>query len=63
MPLTHKQFLIRLANITDPELLCDVLDITSEDIIERFEDLIEDRLEILKEVYDINLDEEFEEDD
>lgn len=40
--------------MTDAGLLCELLDIESEDIIERFEDLIEERIEELREVFDID---------
>ena len=48
MPLTPEQFIKRLSALTDPSYLCEVLNITSEDIIERFEDLVEEKSEILK---------------
>lgn len=41
--------------MTDATLLCDLLDITSEDIIERFEDMLVERMDILREVFDIDL--------
>ena len=62
MPLPNEQFLNRLAVLTDPSLLCDVLDISTEDIIERFEDVIIDQMEVLREAYDIDI-EEFEYDE
>jgi hypothetical protein len=31
------------------------LDISTEDILERFEDLIEDNLDVLREAYDIDI--------
>ena len=55
MPLPLEQFLNRLAVLTDPSLLCEVLDISTEDILERFEDLIEDNLDVLREAYDIDI--------
>jgi hypothetical protein len=55
MPLPLEQFLNRLASLTDPSLLCEVLDISTEDILERFEDLIEDNLDVLREAYDIDI--------
>ena len=54
MPLHLELFLNRLAVMTDAGLLCELLDIESEDIIERFEDLIEERIEELREVFDID---------
>jgi hypothetical protein len=35
--------------------LCEVLNITSEDLIERFGDLIEHNIEDLREVFDVDL--------
>ncbi len=63
MPLPLEQFLNRLAVLTDPSLLCDVLDISTEDIIERFEDVIVDQMEVLREAYDIDIDEQEYEDE
>ena len=57
MPLSNEQFLKRLAVMADPSLLCEILDLESEDIIERFEDVIEDRMDDLREVFDIDIDE------
>lgn len=57
MPLPLNQFLNRLAVLTDPSLLCDVLDISTEDIIERFGDVIEDNIDVLREAYDIDIEE------
>jgi len=58
MPLLNDQFLQRLSEMADPVLLCDLLGITSEDIIERFEDILEERMDYLREVFDIDLEEE-----
>lgn len=55
MPLLYEQFIKRLALMTDPDLLCDVLDITSEDLLERFGDIVEDRIELLQEIYDVDV--------
>ena len=44
MPLQPNQFLVRLAALADAELLCDILGIDSEDIIERFDDKIEEHM-------------------
>ena len=57
MPLQYEQFLNRLAVLADATLLVDILDISSEDIIERFEDLIEDRQKELREVFDVDFEE------
>ena len=58
MPLLTDQFLQRLSELADPVLLCDLLGITSEDIIERFEDILEEKMDDLREVFDIDLEEE-----
>tara|TARA_X000001382_G_scaffold119387_1_gene100147 strand:- start:1851 stop:2039 length:189 start_codon:yes stop_codon:yes gene_type:complete len=55
MPLPNEQFLRRLAEITDPDFLCDFLDITSEDILERFEDIVESYLDELREEFDVDI--------
>lgn len=55
MPLLYDQFIKRLALMADPDLLCDVLDITSEDLLERFGDIVEDRIELLQEIYDVDV--------
>ena len=47
MPLPNEQFIRRLAAITDPEFLCDFLGITSEDILERFDDVVDNNMEEL----------------
>lgn len=57
MPLSNEQFLKRLAVMADPSLLCEILDLETEDIIERFEDVIEDRIDDLREVFDVDIDE------
>ena len=54
MPLTLEKFLVRLSLLTDATTLCDILDIDSEDIIERFEDVIRDREEELRDIFDID---------
>lgn len=36
----------------DPDVLLELLDVSSEDLVERFQDLIEDRMEGLS--YDLN---------
>jgi hypothetical protein len=61
MPLPVEQFLKRLAVVTDPDSLCEFLDIESGDIIERFDDLIEQNMDKLREEFDIDFDEEVEE--
>jgi len=62
MSLNNEQFLNRLAVLTDPSLLCDIMDISTEDIIERFEDYIVDYIDVLREAYDIDLEEEEDDD-
>ena len=58
MPLSNEQFIRRLAAIPDPEFLCDFLDITSEDILERFEDIVEDTMETLRQEFDVDIQDE-----
>lgn len=58
MPLSNEQFIRRLAAITDPEFLCDFLEITSEDILERFEDIVENTMETLRQEFDIDIQDE-----
>tara|TARA_Y100000361_G_C11051712_1_gene285602 strand:- start:329 stop:526 length:198 start_codon:yes stop_codon:yes gene_type:complete len=60
MRLNNEQFLERLANLAEPAFLCEILNITSEDIIEQFNELVEENEAVLREVYDIDL--EIEED-
>jgi hypothetical protein len=42
--------------LADADLLCEVLDIDSEDIIERFNDKIEENIDILRETFDVDID-------
>jgi len=60
MPLPSRQFIKRLAIIADPSLLCELLDISSENIIERFDDVVEERLDELREIFDVDIDESLE---
>jgi hypothetical protein len=62
MPLPNKLFFERLADMADATLLCDLMDITSEDIIERFEDLVLENITQLREVFDISFELEYNED-
>jgi hypothetical protein len=55
MPLTSEQFLKRLSSLTDPAYLCEVLGITPEDIIRSFDDLIEEKIDVLREAFDVDL--------
>ena len=55
MSLPHNQFLKRLSLLAEPSLLCEILDITNEDIIERFGDLIEENEEELREIFDVDI--------
>jgi|TARA_R110002020_G_scaffold43177_6_gene125816 hypothetical protein len=57
MPLSDKDFIERIACLSDPPLLCELLDISSEDLLEAFEDRIEDRKNILREIFDVDTDE------
>ncbi len=54
MPLPVEQFLKRLAVVTDPDSLCEFLNIESKDIIERFDDLIEQNMDKLREEFDVD---------
>jgi hypothetical protein len=56
MPLQPEQFLKRLAELTDATLLCEILEIDSEDIIDRFDDKIEENMGQLQEIFDIDID-------
>ncbi len=47
--------------MADATLLCDLMDITSEDIIERFEDLVLENITQLREVFDISFELEYNE--
>ena len=55
MPLSLEQLLERVAELTDPPYLCEVLEITSEDILERFSDLVEQKDDVLREIFDVDL--------
>ena len=58
MLLPHKRFIQRLAILADSSTLCDILDIDSEDILERFDDVVEDKIDVLREAFDIDFDTE-----
>lgn len=47
MSLTLREILERLKSLDEVEL-CDILDISSEDIVERFIDVIEEKIEALE---------------
>ena len=47
MALTLREILERLKSLDEVEL-CDILSISSEDIVERFIDLIEEKIETLQ---------------
>ncbi len=47
MALTLREILERLKSLDEVEL-CDILGISSEDIVERFIDLIEEKIETLE---------------
>ena len=61
MPLNLEQFLERVADLTDPSELCELLGITSEDILERFSEVVEEKSGVLREIYDVDLELEEEE--
>jgi hypothetical protein len=56
MPLPIEQFIKRLASLSDASLLCEILGIEPEDIIDRFHDLIEDNLSELRSIFDVDMD-------
>jgi hypothetical protein len=56
MPLPIKEFIERLSEVTDPPLLCELLGLSSHHILERFSDVLEDRMEVLREIYDLDFD-------
>ena len=43
----------RLAILCDPCLLCDLLDIETEELLENFEDKLLDRLDLIEDVFSI----------
>lgn len=51
MPLLLREIIERLASLDETEL-CDILEISSEDIAERFQDVIEDKLDKLENIVD-----------
>jgi hypothetical protein len=63
MSLNDREFLLRLANLADPNILCDILEISTEDLIEMFSDKIEQRIEDLREIFDVDVDEYMEYDE
>tara|TARA_Y100000385_G_C12550692_1_gene407781 strand:+ start:198 stop:395 length:198 start_codon:yes stop_codon:yes gene_type:complete len=54
MPLTTKRLLNRVSELADPVYICEVLELTTEDLLERFNDLVETKIDVLREVYDVN---------
>ncbi len=54
MPLTTKKLLNRVSELADPVYICEVLELTTEDLLERFNDLVETKMDVLREVYDVN---------
>jgi|TARA_R110000823_G_scaffold52635_2_gene130091 hypothetical protein len=58
MPLPHNRFIQRLAILADSSTLCDILDIDSEELLERFDDVVEDKIDILRDAFDIDFDTE-----
>jgi len=62
MPLPTEQFLKRVALMADAALLCEILDIDSEDLLERFSDLIDEHTEEgLREIFDVDMEVEYDE--
>jgi len=54
MPLLLEDLIARVSDLADVELLCEIMDITSEDILERFSDLAELHQEDLREIFDVD---------
>jgi hypothetical protein len=54
MSLTTKRLLNRVSELADPVYICEVLELTTEDLLERFNDLVETKIDVLREVYDVN---------
>jgi hypothetical protein len=54
MSLTTKRLLNRVSELADPIYICEVLELTTEDLLERFNDLVETKIDVLREVYDVN---------
>ena len=52
MRLNLKHFSARVVYLSEVELLCDILGITSEDIIERFEDVVQMHLDEMVTLYE-----------
>jgi hypothetical protein len=55
MSLTTKRLLNRVSELADPIYICEVLELTTEDLLERFNDLVETKIDVLREVYDVNI--------
>ena len=51
MPLLLREIIERLASLDETEL-CDILEISSEDIVERFLDVVEEKIDKLEEKVD-----------
>ena len=54
MSLTTKRLFNRVSELADPVYICEVLELTTEDLLERFNDLVETKIDVLREVYDVN---------
>lgn len=51
MAVTFQDLKQRLMERADPDVLVEVLDLSSEDIVNAFQDQIEDRFDLLKDQY------------
>jgi thymidylate kinase len=58
MPITYEELRDRLRGVDEISLL-ELLDISSEDIVERFQDRIENRIEQLESDFEQESDEEY----
>jgi len=56
MRLPFEDFIERLAVMSDVEMLCEVLELEPEDILERFSDIVETKQAELRDVFDVDLD-------
>jgi len=60
MSLSNRRLLGRVAELADPSFICELLNITTEQLLEQFDYLVEENIEALREVYDVNLNYEME---
>ena len=60
MSLSNRRLLGRVSELADPSFICELLNITTEQLLEQFDYLVEENIEALREVYDANLNYEVE---